>query len=98
MREVKRLIHPNGVFTIKLGRNVVSDRLVMRCGAFVFTYFFLLSVCASMAVGDLDFITAFSAVGACLNNLGPGLGDVALNYAEISPSIKWILMFNMVLG
>ena len=37
-----------------------------------------------MAVGDLDFVTAFSAVGACLNNLGPGLGDVAVNYADIS--------------
>lgn len=100
MREVKRLIHPNGVFTIKLGRNAVSDRLVDAVWSFfsVYVFFFLLSVCALMAVGDLDFITAFSAVGACLNNLGPGLGDVALNYAEISPSIKWILMFNMVLG
>ena len=100
MREVKRLIHPNGVFTIKMGRNAVSDRLVDAVWSFfsVYVFFFLLSVCALMAVGDLDFITAFSAVGACLNNLGPGLGDVAVNYADISPSIKWILIFNMVLG
>jgi trk system potassium uptake protein TrkH len=51
-----------------------------------------------MAVGNLDFITAFSAVGACLNNLGPGLGEVAINYVDISADVKWILMFNMVLG
>ena len=51
-----------------------------------------------MVVGDTNFITAFSAVGACLNNLGPGLGDVAVNYNSISAEVKWILMFNMVLG
>ena len=45
MREVKRLIHPNGVFTIKLGRNAVSDRLVMWCGASsVFTYLLFLTI------------------------------------------------------
>jgi trk system potassium uptake protein TrkH len=100
MREVKRLIHPNGVFTIKLGRNSVSDRLVDAVWSFfsVYVFFFLLSVCALMAVGNLDFITAFSAVGACLNNLGPGLGEVAINYVDISADVKWILMFNMVLG
>ena len=43
-------------------------------------------------------VAAFSAVGACLNNLGPGLGDVALNYASLGPEIKWLLMFTMVLG
>ena len=46
----------------------------------------------------MDFITAFSAVGACLNNLGPGLGDVALNYQSLPPAVKWILMFTMMLG
>jgi len=46
----------------------------------------------------LDFVTAFSAVGACLNNLGPGLGDVATNYADLSAPVKWILIFTMLLG
>ena len=45
-----------------------------------------------------DLLTAFSAVGACLNNLRPGLGDVALNYAGLDSSVKWILMFNMMMG
>ena len=100
MREVKRLIHPNGVFSIKLGRNSVPKRLIDAVWSFfsVYVFFFLLSVCALMAVGQLDFITAFSAVGACLNNLGPGLGDVAINYTSITAEVKWILMFNMVLG
>ena len=100
MREVKRLIHPNGVFTIKLGRESVADRRVDAVWSFfsVYVFFFLLSVCTLMVLSDIDFITAFSAVGACLNNLGPGLGDVAANYNGISAEVKWVLMFNMVLG
>mgnify|MGYP006249338277 FL=1 len=51
-----------------------------------------------MVLGDLNFISAFSAVGACLNNLGPGLGEVAVNYNSITAEVKWVLIFNMVLG
>ncbi len=100
MREVKRLIHPNGVFSIKLGRESVPDRRVDAVWSFfsVYVFFFLLSVCTLMIMSDMDFITAFSAVGACLNNLGPGLGDVAVNYNSITADVKWVLMFNMVLG
>lgn len=100
MREVKRLIHPNGVFPIKLNNAPVSDRIIEAVWSFfsVYVIVFLVVVTSIMVIGELDFITAFSAVGACLNNLGPGLGDVALNYASLSPSVKWILMFTMMLG
>ena len=100
MREVKRLIHPNGVFPIKLNNTPVSDRVVEAVWSFfsVYVIVFLVMVTAIMVIGELDFVTAFSAVGACLNNLGPGLGDVALNYSSLSPSVKWILMFTMMLG
>ena len=46
----------------------------------------------------LDFISAFSAVGACLNNLGPGLGEIASNYASIPSTAKLLLSFAMILG
>lgn len=100
MREVKRLIHPNGVFPIKVGANPVPDRLVEAVWSFfsVYVIIFLVMVTLVMLAGNLDFTTAFSAVGACLNNLGPGLGDVALNYESLPSSVKWILMFTMMLG
>ena len=50
-----------------------------------------------MATG-LDFLTAFSAVAASLNNLGPGLGEVAANYAGINETAKGLLCFAMLLG
>ena len=100
MREVKRLIHPNGVFPIKLGKTPVSDRLIEAVWSFfsVYVLLFLLSVTAIMTMSDLDFLTAFSAVGASLNNLGPGLGEVAMNYSGLDSDVKWVLMFNMMLG
>ncbi|MGK0224320.1 MAG: trk system potassium uptake protein TrkH [Limisphaerales bacterium] len=100
MREVKRLIHPNGVFPIKLGASPVPNRVVEAVWSFfsVYVIIFLVMVTLVMLAGNLDFTTAFSAVGACLNNLGPGLGDVALNYESLPSSVKWILMFTMMLG
>jgi len=85
MREIRRLIHPNGVFTIKLGLQRVPDRVVDAVWGFfsVYVIVFLTMVSLIMLVAPLDFVTAFSAVAACLNNLGPGLGDVALNYAGL---------------
>ncbi len=55
-------------------------------------------VCVLMGLSDVDFVTAFSAIGACLNNLGPGLGDVALNYAALDAVAKWLLILAMLLG
>ena len=45
-----------------------------------------------------DFITAFSAVGASINNLGPGLGDVSQNYSSLNDISKITLSFSMILG
>jgi trk system potassium uptake protein TrkH len=52
-----------------------------------------------MMVGTgLNFETAFSAVAASLNNLGPGLGDVASHYGNIGDTAKWLLCTAMLLG
>jgi len=79
LREVRRLIHPSGVFPVKLGHATVSDRVMNAVWGFFAAYvlIFLIMLCAIMLFSDVDFISAFSAVGACLNNLGPGLGEVA---------------------
>jgi trk system potassium uptake protein TrkH len=100
IREIRRLIHPQGVFPVKLGRHRVPSRVVEAVWGFfsVYVIIFLTMVSVLMLISDLDFITAFSAVGACLNNLGPGLGDVALHYSDLSSPVKWTLILAMVLG
>jgi trk system potassium uptake protein len=99
LREVKRLIHPNGVFSIKLGQQAVPDRVVGAIWGFFSVYLlaFVFMLLALLATG-LDQVTAWSAVGATLNNLGPGLGDVAENYSSINDTAKGILSLSMLLG
>ena len=99
VREVTRLIHPSAQIPIKLGQRVIPQRVIESVYGFFSAYvlifgFMLLGL---MATG-LDQVTAFSAVAACLNNLGPGLGQVATSYATISDPAKWMLTLTMILG
>jgi trk system potassium uptake protein TrkH len=98
-RELLRLIHPNAVIPIKLGKNPVQDNVVAAIWSFFAIYItaFILLFMLVLLTG-MDFVSAFSAVGASINNLGPGLGEVALNYATIPNPAKWILCFTMLLG
>ena len=63
----------------------------------VYVVVFIIMLVLLMADG-LDQITAFSAVAASLNNLGPGLGEVAANYAGLSDLAKWVCTIAMLLG
>lgn len=98
-REVQRLIHPHAVIPIKLGGQAVTDRIVDSVWGFfaVYVMAFMVMLLALLSTG-LDIITAFSAVGACINNLGPGLANVAVTYGELPATAKWILCFAMLLG
>jgi trk system potassium uptake protein TrkH len=99
IREIHRLIHPNAVIPIKIGRINVPDRVVEAVWGFFAMYvvMFILMFMLLLMSG-LDLMTAFSAVGACITNLGPGMGGVADNYGSINAFAKWVLCFAMLLG
>ena len=99
LREIRQLIHPNARVSIKIGETALPDRVVGAVWGFFAAYVvvFVFLLLALMATG-LDQVTAFSAVAACLNNLGPGLGAVGANYADIGPAAKLLLSFAMLLG
>ncbi|MEM7407202.1 MAG: TrkH family potassium uptake protein, partial [Pseudomonadota bacterium] len=98
-RELLKLMHPNAHIPIKVGGVPMGGRVMDAVWSFFAAYvaLFALMVLALMATG-LDQVTAFSAVVACLNNLGPGLGQVGAHYDNISDLAKWILCFAMLLG
>lgn len=99
VREIKRLLHPNGVFPVKLGKQPVGDRVVEAVWGFCSVYVFTFALLLLLLLGTgLDFVTAFSALTACMNNLGPGLGEVAEHYGNMTATVKWILSFAMLLG
>ena len=99
MKEIKKFIHPNAYIGIKLNhRSVAESTLVSVWGFFsLYVIAFIIILIALMFTG-LDQVSAFSATAASINNLGPGLGEVAANYGGVSDSAKWILSFSMLLG
>ena len=98
-RELKRLVHPNAVYSIKLGNRALPERILEAVWGFFSAYalVFIISMLAIIATGVDDF-SAFASVVATLNNLGPGLGVVADNFASMNPVAKWILIANMLFG
>ena len=98
-REVKRLLHPNAVIPVKLGNRPVSDRVLQAVWGFfsVYMFMFVAMLIILLATG-LDQVTAWTAVAAAMNNLGPGLGEVAYHYGNINDVAKWVLCFAMLLG
>ncbi len=98
-REISKLVHPNALMPIKLGAKAVPDNVINAVWGFLSLY--TLSYAALlmlMLASGADAVTAFSAVAACLNNLGPGLGAVAQNYASLTDMGKIVLTFTMLLG
>ncbi len=99
IRELNRLVHPRAIFSIKLGRKALPDKVVEAVWGFFSAYALVFVIIMIILMGTgLDNITAFSATAACLNNLGPGLGEVASHYGNISDSAKWVLTLAMVFG
>ena len=99
MGEILRLIHPSARISIKIGGTPLPSRIVDAVWGFFAAYvlsFVFLMLCL-MAAG-LDQITAYSAVAACLNNLGPGLGEVSAHYGSLNDAVKLLLTFAMLLG
>jgi trk system potassium uptake protein TrkH len=99
IREIKRLVHPNAEIPVKLGGQPVSSRVIEAVWGFFAVYVVVFVIMMVMLLFDgLDQVTAFSAIAATLNNLGPGLGDVALGYGGISDLAKWVCVAAMLLG
>jgi trk system potassium uptake protein TrkH len=99
LREIDRLIHPNAQLPVRVGGRSVNHRVVDAVWGFFSLYVasFTLMYLA-LATTGLDLTTAFSAVAASINNLGPGLGEVGAHFADLNSPAKWILCFAMLLG
>ncbi len=98
-RELTRLVHPAAQIHVKVGNKILSDRVIDAVWGFFSAYVatFTLMLLVLMAAG-LDQVTAFSALAACFNNLGPGLGEVSTNYGGLANFPKWVLCVAMLLG
>lgn len=99
LRELNKLVHPKAIFSIKMGRKVLPDRVVEAVWGFFSAYAAVFVVCMLLLLATgMDDITAFTAVAAAINNLGPGLGEVAANFSDIGDTSKWVLIVAMLFG
>ncbi|MDO5289083.1 MAG: potassium transporter TrkG [Pseudomonadota bacterium] len=100
-RELVRIVHPRVVHPIVLGRGVVPNDVVSAVMAFMLIYggVMVLLTMALLASG-MDVVTAFTAIIGCLNNIGPGMGQVgpAGNYGHLSAFQIWVCSLAMLLG
>jgi trk system potassium uptake protein len=100
-RELTQLVHPNMVRPLKVGGAVIANRVVFAVLAFVFLYFMsIVTLIFVQLASGLDFMTALSAVLACINNAGPGLGAVGpgSNYSVLTGFQTWVCATAMLLG
>lgn len=99
MREIDRLIHPSAEIPVKLGGKAVQQRVVDAVWGFFAVYVVVFAVLMLvMLMSGLDHISAFAAVAATLNNLGPGLGEVASSFSDVNELAKWAAVMAMLLG
>jgi trk system potassium uptake protein TrkH len=100
-REFTKLAHPSAVSPLKLGERVVPDQVVFSVLAFFFAWLAtLVSMTLLLTLTGLDAITAFSAIVASLNNIGPGLHHVgpAGNFSVLTDFQTWVCTATMLLG
>jgi trk system potassium uptake protein TrkH len=100
-REMQKLIHPHAEIPVKIGEAAVPNRIMYAVLAFAFMYVVcIVTLSFALSFSGLDVLTAFSAVVACLNNTGPGLGNVgpASTYAVLNDFQTWVCTFAMLLG
>ena len=98
-KELLKIIHPTAEIPIRVNQsNINEETSATLYNFFIFYILSYLALSFLLLMSGLDMITSFSAVASCINNLGPGLGDVALNYGDINIFAKYVLSFAMILG
>jgi trk system potassium uptake protein len=100
-REMMHLLHPRAIIPIKIGGAVIPNKVVFSVQGFIFLYFYsVIGLSFLLMLSGMDFISAFSAIIACINNAGPGLNQVgpAANFQGLSDFETWVCTFAMLLG
>lgn len=99
IRSVFQNIHPSAVAPVKLGTRVVPDAVIQGVWGYFSVYVgFYVILLVLLLISGMDTLTAFGAVAATINNLGPGLGEVASSFASVDAFGLWVGIFAMLLG
>ena len=95
------MLHPNAVATVRFEGKPLPERNIDGVHTYVAVYFFVFLISyLFLALEGFDLVTTFTALAACINNIGPGLEMVGPmgNFSAFSPASKWLLSFDMLVG
>ena len=99
--EVRKLLHPKGVFNITIGENTIDDNVVRATlGFYLFYILIFVFTAIFLSFTGLDVETALTASASAIGNIGPGLGSIGPtdNWAHLTDLAKWLTSFCMLLG
>ena len=100
-RELVRIVHPRVVNPVTLAGEVVPISVMTATFGFMLIYGAVtIGLSMILLLSGLDIVTAFSAVVATVNNIGPGLGQVgpSSNFGVLNDFQLWVLSFSMLMG
>ena len=102
LREVKYMLHPRAVVAVRSEGKPVERDVLRGANSYMIVYIMLFTTSLFLVemVEECDLVTGFTAVSACLNNVGPGLGEVgpAGNFSALTPFTKILLSVDMLAG
>jgi trk system potassium uptake protein TrkH len=99
LQQLFLLAHPRAVSVVKHGGKRVPENVIYSVWGFYVLYIVTaLLITGGMMATGLNFESAFGAVTATINTLGPGLGDVAVIFTTLTPAAKWLGIFAMLIG
>ena len=99
MHELFVLLHPKAIRPVRVGNQILNEHVIQAIWGFFSAYILVFIILTlGMLLTGLDQVTAFSAVATCMNNLGPGLGEVSANFAGVSDAAKLVGVLAMLMG
>jgi trk system potassium uptake protein TrkH len=101
INDMRRMLHPNAVTSVQFEGKPLPERNIQGVHAFLAVYVMIFTVSyLLLSLEHFDLVTTFTALAACINNIGPGLEMVGPtgNFSALSPASKLLLSFNMLVG
>ena len=99
--DMRKMLHPNAVATVRFEGKPIGEKNIRSVHLFLTVYLIVFTIsCLLLSLEEMDLVTTFTAVAACMNNIGPGLEVVGPmgNFAAFSPWAKVLLSFDMLVG
>ena len=100
-QDMRKMLHPNAVSNVRFEGKSMSEREVRSVQMYFIVFFLVFTASVLLlSIENFDLVTTFTAVTACINNIGPGLEVVGPmgNFSAFSALSKLLLSFDMLVG